>query len=186
MQSAASDPELNESAPSRRRELAGTNKVATDGDVPGRHSWLIDEYPATLTCSRFIVVRRAVRLFSQIVAFVLLVLWMPATQHCVFGAVTGWETNPCENACNHDSSGAHKEACTVVESGDYTSAVTLAHVPAPNLTALECFACLHARLLAQATPLAPPPWTKDDPVEWVPVWAFATRAALPGRAPNLI
>jgi len=126
-----------------------------------------------------------VRLFSQIVAFVLLALWMPATQHCVFGAVSGWVADLCGTACHHDDDGAHEDVCTVVESGDYTSAVTLAHAPAPNLTTLACLACLHALLLSEAPPLAPPAWTKDDPAGWVPQWAFAARAALPARAPNL-
>lgn len=129
------------------------------------------------------------RLLRQIVAFVLLALWMPATQHCVFGAVTDREAdreaNLCDTLCNHDSGGTHEDACTVVESGDYTSAVTLAHVPMPNLTTLACLACLHARLLAEARPLTPPAWTKDDPAGWVPQWAFDARAALLARAPTL-
>lgn len=125
------------------------------------------------------------RVFRQIVAFVLLALWMPATQHCVFGAVTGWLGEVCDTACEHDNGTAHEDVCTVVESGDYTPAASLAHVPAPNLTTLACLACLHARLLSEAPPLAPPTWTKDDPADWVPTWAFAARAALPGRAPNL-
>lgn len=118
-------------------------------------------------------------------AVVLLALWMPATQHCAFGAVAAWESDLCEAVCNHDTGGAHEDACTVVESGDYTLSATLAHVPAPSLTALACLACLHARLLFEATPLAPPAWTKDDPAGWVPQWAFAARAAMPARAPNL-
>lgn len=125
------------------------------------------------------------RLINQIVAFVLLVLWIPATQHCAFGAVTAWESGLCETVCDHDGDTAHEDACTVIESGDYTSAITLAHVPAPSLTALACLACLHARLLSQATPLAPQAWTKDDPSGWVPQWAFIARAALPARAPTL-
>lgn len=125
------------------------------------------------------------RFITQLVAFVLLLLWMPATQHCAFGAVAAWESGLCEAVCDHDSGGAHEDACTVIESGDYTSAITLAHVPAPSLTTLACLACLHARLLSTATPLAPPTWTKDDPAGWVPEWAFAARAALPARAPTL-
>ena len=110
---------------------------------------------------------------------------MPATQHCAFGAVTAWESSLCETVCNHDAGGTHEDACTVVESGDYTSAITLAHVPAPQLTTLACLACIHARLVSEATPLAPPAWSKDDPADWVPQWAFIARAALPARAPTL-
>lgn len=138
-----------------------------------------------LTSFRPVLLVAAVRLFSQIVAVVLLALWMPATQHCAFGAVTGWIADACDTACNHDNGATHEDVCTVVEGGDYTPAATLAHVTAPNLTTLACLARLHARLLSEATPIAPPAWTKDDPADWVPTWAFAARAALPGRAPNL-
>ncbi len=126
-----------------------------------------------------------VRFFRHIVAVVLLALWMPATQHCLFGAVTGWAAEACGVACDHDVVGAHDDGCTLVESGDYTPAVALAHVPAPNLTALACLACLHARLLLEAHPLAPPAWAKTDPADWVPAWPFAARTALPARAPDL-
>jgi hypothetical protein len=138
-----------------------------------------------LTSPDFVMFVHAVRLVRQIVAFVLLALWMPATQHCAFGAVTAWESSLCETVCNHDAEGTHEDACTVVESGDYTLSITLAHLPAPQLTTLACLACIHARLLSQATPLAPPAWSKDDPAGWVPKWAFVARAALPARAPTL-
>ena len=122
---------------------------------------------------------------TQIIAFVLLAIWMPATQHCAFDAVVTVESHLCETVCNHDTGGSHEDACTVVESGDYTLSATLAHVPAPSLTTLACLACLHARILFEATPLAPPAWSTDDPAGWVPQWAFTARAALPARAPNL-
>jgi hypothetical protein len=138
-----------------------------------------------LTYVDFIDSSYCVRLFSQIVAFVLLALWMPATQHCAFGAVTAWESSLCETVCNHEAEGTHEDACTVVESGDYTSSITLAHVPAPQLTTLACLACLNARIVSEATQLAPPAWSKDDPADWVPQWAFIARAALPARAPTL-
>lgn len=99
--------------------------------------------------------------------------------------VTGWEGRLCETACSHDVGNSHDGVCTVVESGDYTSVATLAHVPAPHLTTLACLASLHARMLAEARPLAPPAWTKDDASGWVPEWAFVARAALPARAPTL-
>lgn len=126
-----------------------------------------------------------VRLLNQIVAIVLLALWVPATLHCAFGSVSEWDNDLCAAACNHDTDGNHQDACTVVESGDYMSAANLAHVPMPNLSVIACIACLHARLLDEARPIAPPAWTKDDPAAWVPVWAFVARAALPARAPTL-
>jgi hypothetical protein len=127
-----------------------------------------------------------VRLVRQIVALVLLALWLPATQHCAFGTVTGLGGNLCETACSHDIASSHEDFCAVVESGNYMSAATLAHVPAPHLTTLACLASLHACMLAEARPLAPPAWTKDDASGWVPEWAFVARAALPARAPTQI
>jgi hypothetical protein len=126
-----------------------------------------------------------VRFLHRIVALVLLAVWLPATQHCAFDTILNVESDFCETACAHENGSAHADFCTVVESGDYTLTTTLAHAPAPSLTTLACLGCVHATLLLAATPLAPPTWAKDDPAGWVPAWAFAARAALPARAPNL-
>lgn len=126
-----------------------------------------------------------IRFLRSPVALLLLALWLPATQHCVFGAALDWEVERSGTTCHHDESGTHEDVCTMVEGGDYLAGATLAHVPAPNLTTLACLACLHAQLLAEAPPLAPPAWAKNSPDEWVPRWAFVARAALPARAPTL-
>ena len=73
----------------------------------------------------------------------------------------------------------------MIESGGFTVATPVAHVPAPSLTILACLSRLHARLLADAKPLAPPAWATDHPRDWVPSWTFALRTALPARAPDL-
>lgn len=125
---------------------------------------------------------RAVRRFF---ALALLALWLPATAHCSIKAATGWFAELCDIACSHAENTAHADACDVVESGDFTAAAINAHAPAPSLTTLACLARIHARLLAEAIPLATPAWSKDDPDDWVPSWSFAFRAALPARAPDL-
>lgn len=122
---------------------------------------------------------------SRITIFILLVVWLPATQHCAFATIANLETSECDAICDHNDSGDQLNACTLVESGDYTSASNLAHVPIPNPSAIVCLIRLHARLLSDPLPLAHPAWTKDDPSAWVPSWAFVARAALPARAPNL-
>ncbi|BET67406.1 hypothetical protein ASA1KI_23240 [Opitutales bacterium ASA1] len=125
------------------------------------------------------------RVLNQIVAIVLLALWVPATLHCAFGSVTGLQTKLCEEACK-STGGTHEGACSVVESGDYTAAANLPHVPMPNLSTVVWLACLHSRLLYDARPLAPPAWAADHPREWVPVWAFVQRAAPLSRAPSRV
>jgi hypothetical protein len=127
-----------------------------------------------------------VRFLFQITALVLLALWLPTTQHCEFDSLLDWESDPCESVCDHGAGATHDDLCVLVEGGNYTASATRDMAPAPTLTVVACFACLHALALHRAPPLPPPAWTKDDPGGWIPQWAFATRASLPARAPNLI
>lgn len=116
----------------------------------------------------------------------LVALWLPATSHCSIEAASEWVAEICGVSCDHADTSAHTHAsCAEVESGNYTLAATIVHAPAPNLGALACLACIHARLLEEARPLSPPTWAKDHPQDWIPAWTFTHRAALPARAPDL-
>jgi hypothetical protein len=126
-----------------------------------------------------------VRIVNQVVALLLLALWMPATLHCTIDAVMHSDRTNCESSCNHESGDSEGEICGSVESGSFISQLERLIISEPNLAIVECLACLHARLLFAVAPLPPPAWTKDDPSGWVPQWAFAARAAMPARAPNL-
>jgi hypothetical protein len=123
--------------------------------------------------------------FRRIIALMLLALWLPATSHCAIDAMTDWFGDACSVSCEHAQNTAHADACDLVEGGGFAPAAVATPVPVPHLTPFVCLACLHARLLADAEPVPPHSWAKDDPAAWVPAWRFALRAAPPARAPNL-
>ncbi len=121
----------------------------------------------------------------RFITLLLVAFWLPVTAHCSLEAMTGLLDEVCETACPHEADGMHVDSCDLVESGDILPATAVAHAPAPSLTTLACLACLHARLLAEAEPLAPPAWATDHPRDWVPSWTFALRTAPAARAPDL-
>lgn len=123
--------------------------------------------------------------FRRFFVLLLVALWVPATGHCSVRILSELLTGTCKEACSHGVSVAQEESCGEIERGDFTPASAVAHAPAPSLTALACLACLHARLLEEAKPLAPPAWASEHPRDWVPSWTFALRAAPLARAPDL-
>lgn len=130
--------------------------------------------------------RRVPGCVRRLIALILVALWLPVTAHCSLEAMTGLFDDGCENACSHGADRSHADVCDLVERGNFTATGAIVHAPAPSLTTLVCLSCLHARLLADAEPLAPPAWAGDHPRDWVPSWTFALRTALPARAPDLI
>ncbi len=127
------------------------------------------------------------RAFQRFLAFVLLALWMPVTSHCSISSVFDWIGQACEQTSAHESDthSPHSDACELLEGGDFQPSALSPLTPAPSLSVLSCLARLHARLLDEARPLAPPASSRDDPADWVPRWVFSARAALPARAPSL-
>ncbi len=129
--------------------------------------------------------------FRRILALVLLALWVPATSHCAVETVLGWVNDHCLSACSHGSaSGDHADApvadaCATVEGGDFKPSFDLLVAPEPALSVLACLSRVHAALLAEARPLAPPAWSADHPDAWVPARHLARRAIAPARAPSL-
>ena len=129
------------------------------------------------------------KLFRLIVVWTLAVIWLPATSHCLLGAV-GWLPEfCCESEHQHDggeqSRDEHKECdvCTAVESSDYNfskpvdydfnldAALAWEHVFRLAIpTSAECCIPLTSR--------APPGLAKR--------WVFIIRAAIPGRAPSFL
>ena len=129
-----------------------------------------------------------VKLIWIIAALTLLAAWLPATSHCLLGAVGAMADTCCEGT--HGHAGEPKPAqghddcgtCSNVESGDYQLGArdhfTLAfqatltwdlELPAP--TSVTPNAAWHIASRA-------PPDLKR--------WQFFTRAALPGRAPAIL
>lgn len=128
----------------------------------------------------------------RICALVLLALWVPATSHCAVETVLDWAADEhCVAACSHDASATAaphaNDACATLEGGAIKVQLDQLAAPAPSYTTvLACLACVHAALLAEAEPLAPPAWSGDHPRDWMPVRHVAVRAVAPARAPNLI
>lgn len=128
----------------------------------------------------------------RICALVLLALWVPATSHCAVETVLDWAADEhCVAACAHDASEAAEhvanDACATLEGGAIKAQLGQLVAPAPSYTTvLACLACVHAALLAEAEPPAPPAWSGGHPRDWMPVRHIAVRAVAPARAPNLI
>jgi len=129
-----------------------------------------------------------VRFWGNIIAVVLLTIWLPATQHCGLenagliaadASATCCESAAAAHSCAHD-------ACQTVEDGLAKPALTSLKISAPRL--LACVAFLCPRLLTADVPAGAPraSFLAARPRDWVPGWHFARRAAPSPRAPSLV
>jgi hypothetical protein len=116
------------------------------------------------------------RRLRSLAAWLLVVLWLPATLHCSLeqaGLLGGDEA--CAESCATDN-------CDVLESGLFKSTTAVLKVPAP--TALTCLCCLNE--ITPETIVVPPlsPEGTVSPPELARTWQFTARAAPPPRAPS--
>ncbi|MCC6414732.1 MAG: hypothetical protein IT582_02335 [Opitutaceae bacterium] len=125
----------------------------------------------------------------RITAFLLLALWLPATQHCgleaagLFGdAMECHEPDGC--ATPHEESHCDTDNCQPIENTAYKSSLNAIHVAAP--LALTCLCCLHE--ITPETIVVPlvSPERANPPPELAPTWQFVARAALSPRAPTTV
>lgn len=126
------------------------------------------------------------KLWSKIAAFLLLAIWLPATQHCDLeaagvGVLTHGEQHAsaaCADVCTDD-------ACHAIESVSYVKTATAdLRVLPPLETLCSCLLCL----------LTPPALSEREPMLCAVdapelqalhrTWHFVRRTALPARAPN--
>lgn len=123
------------------------------------------------------------------IAFVLLVLWVPATTHCQIESILEAEILSC---CTHEdasSGSAHHgddcaaDECAVVESGLYKVQDQQVLVPDPPQALIPY--SLGVSLSSQED-LDPWPLTIEGlaPPDLAPSWLFAVRAAPAPRAPS--
>ena len=131
----------------------------------------------------------AVRVLRFIAGLTLLAAWLPATSHCLLGAVGAMSTTCCEDAHGHEGEPEPEQShddcgtCSNVESGNYQPGArdnftfafhaTLAwnlKLPAPPSVTLNATQHISSR--------APPDLTVR--------WQFITRTAIPGRAPAIL
>ena len=125
----------------------------------------------------------------RIIALVLAIAWMLATQHC--GLEAAGMFSPCSaeaangGACSPDEH-CELDGCALIERGSFTPANHSIKLPPPKLLSCACVQCLQlVKALLQSQEVAPAAWL-DAPQEWVSDWNFERRTASPPRAPSLI
>jgi len=125
----------------------------------------------------------------RIAAFLLLALWLPATQHCGLEAAGLFShamecheaddcpTPPLQSHCDTDN-------CQPIEDTAYKTSSTTIEIAAP--LALTCLCCLHE--ITPETIVVPliSPERTNTPPELVPTWRFVARAAGEPRAPSTV
>ena len=124
-------------------------------------------------------------LLRRIAALVVLVAWLPATTHCLLGAVL--EESESSGCCSEsrDQQNEHRDLggcgiCGSCESGDYLLSTQSVFIPAFQAT-LSCALLFPDRAVDSSVVAsinagrAPPDLAR---------WQFFTRAALPGRSPS--
>ena len=130
-----------------------------------------------------------VKLIRIIAALTLLAAWLPATSHCLLGAVGAMADTCCEGIHGHEGepepAQGHDDCgtCSNVESGDYQPGAR------DNFT----FA-FHTTLAWNLKLSAPPSVTLNAtqhvssraPPDLAVRWQFLTRTAIPGRAPAIL
>jgi hypothetical protein len=114
-------------------------------------------------------------------SLILVALWIPSTAHCLFEGAGVIEADECcksespSQPADHSCAGA----CATLETGGYRlpkaqkiiQTPALAGLPIPN----------SAPIVRQPEPLHP--IIGSDSLKPLPPWQFASRAALPPRAP---
>ena len=124
------------------------------------------------------------RRLSSLLCFLLLAVWLPATEHCALEAA-GVLAQICPEGCAANSDA--KVGCDTLEEGQYRLADTTLKAPAPDLFACMCQICLwqiqsdmtRELVLQSAPPL-------ERPQDWITTWNFVRRAAPPSRAPTTL
>jgi hypothetical protein len=119
----------------------------------------------------------------RILSLTLLVLWLPATEHCALEAA-GVITPECHVDGKASGQSCRTDTCGVLESAHYRGSLNHAQVVPPvvqDSLPLICLAIATAAKSAAQMSETPAP---DKPRDWVPVWHFVRRAAPPSRAPT--
>jgi len=122
-------------------------------------------------------------------AFVLLAIWLAATQHCGLEAAGVWEAHNAETAdtCCSEQDRCTHDGCEVVEGSSVAPSTASVKTPVPALQICHCVVCAFDVLPALlAEPTIDDARVVDGPLDWVPTWHFERRAAQSPRAPSSI
>ena len=125
------------------------------------------------------------KLWSKLLASVLLALWLPATLHCDLEAAgidflthEDHASSPCGDACIDD-------ACHSIEGSTFTKELATLKVLPPD--ALGAVVLLFSPPLKVEKPSPPRP--REGSSVWLVLhrtWSFVLRTALPARAPESV
>jgi hypothetical protein len=131
-----------------------------------------------------------VSLLRRISAFLLLAVWLTATQHCALEAADLWFSQNAVNAdscCAETGQPCSHDGCKVVEGDSISSSSHSVKVPVPALQADTLLLCIQL-IAASAITDSSSEFVEgiEQPLDWVPTWHFERRAAPSPRAPSLI
>lgn len=123
----------------------------------------------------------------RIAAFLLLTVWLTATQHCALEAAGFWDalgsSEHCA-CCTNSGDDCSDDGCDLIEGTSITAANCTLKIPQAELA---CdLAILFVRELTAPAELAPSADVSDPldrPLNWVASWDFSRRTAPPSRAP---
>lgn len=121
--------------------------------------------------------------------FAVLALWLTAAQHCNLEAVglLPAEASHAESAsCCENEEPCAQDGCNLVETGRIKTSSTSFKVSAPDLSVCLGFLCLQLSLTASLDTPALPDAAHGHPLDWLPTWQFARRAAPLAQAPSLL
>ena len=124
-----------------------------------------------------------------LLTILLAIIWLPVSSHClVLEVSSGLESLSCcthteaQEAAPHSEDDCATDACSMIEGAKYKSSIQRVTVPPLGMHVLFEL----PPLLANApTCYAGSPHQSDDTLARLPrAWQFATRTALPPRAPS--
>lgn len=128
------------------------------------------------------------RFLYTFVAFVLLALWLPATQHCgleAAGLITADSADESTACCAPTATACAYDSCHVIEQFTPKTSNDSLQVPAPDFVACACFLCVQLINRDLDTETVVSVVATEQPMVWVPTWHFARRAAALPRAPAI-
>ena len=129
---------------------------------------------------------RGVRHFRNIVFTLAAFLWLPASAHCQLESLPGLELFQCamdeQPGCN-PSQDCGDCGCFAVEKSQYNTTQLRLTIPAPVLQPV-CFTSLLPWADTWPAQVSPGILTASPP-QLCQTWQFASRTALPVRAPSL-
>lgn len=129
------------------------------------------------------------RLLYSFVTFVLLALWLPATQHCgleAAGLITADSADEPIACCAPTATVCAYDSCHVIEQFTPKTANDSLQVQAPDFVACVGFICVPFVDRELSTEPVVSVVATDQPISWVPTWHFARRAAPLPRAPAIL